>query len=77
MATTEEILNQLLSLPLDTRAQLAQRLLESLQPQTERNRQLWAEEIEGRLEAYERGELLAVPGEEVFARLREKFPKRR
>lgn len=77
MATTEEILNQLLSLPLDTRAQLAQKLLESLQPQTERNRQLWTEEIESRLDAYERGELLAVPGEEVFARLREKFPKRR
>lgn len=77
MATTEEILNQLLSLPLDTRAQLAQRLLESLQPPDESNRQLWAEEIESRLDAYERGELHAVPGEEVFARLRERFPKRR
>lgn len=77
MATTEEILDQLLSLPPDTRVQLAQRLLESLQPQDDRNRHLWAEEIENRLDAYERGELHAVPGEEVFARLREKFPKRR
>ena len=76
MATTEEILNQLLSLPVDTRAQLAQKLLESLEPQNERNREIWAAEIESRLDAYERGDLQAVPGEEVFARLREKFPRR-
>jgi putative addiction module component (TIGR02574 family) len=77
MATSEEILEQLLSLPIETRARLAQQLLESLAPPNERNRKLWAEEVESRLEAYERGELKAIPGEEVFARLREKFPKQR
>ena len=77
MATTEEILNQLLSLPVDTRAQLAQKLLESLEPQDERYRQVWAAEIESRLDAYESGDLQSVPGEEVFARLHDKFPKRR
>ena len=77
MATSEDILEQLLSLPEETRARLAQQLLESLEPHNERNRQLWADEVERRLEAYERGELKAIPGEEVFARLREKFPKRR
>ena len=77
MATSEDILEQLLSLPVETRARLAQQLLESLEPHNERNRQLWADEVERRLEAYERGELKAIPGEEVFARLREKFPKRR
>ena len=75
MATNEEILEQLLSLPVETRARLAHQLLESLEPANERNHQLWAEEVESRLDAYDRGELKAVPGEEVFARLREKFPK--
>ncbi len=75
MATSEEILQQILSLPVETRARLAQQLLESLEPQRERNRQLWDKEVESRLDAYERGELQAVSGEEVFARLREKFPE--
>ncbi|PYS22222.1 MAG: hypothetical protein DMF72_14785 [Acidobacteria bacterium] len=76
MATTEEILNQLLSLPMDTRARVAQRLLESLESADDTNRRLWDAEIESRLDAYERGELQAVPGDEVLARLREKFPRR-
>ena len=76
MATTEEILNQLLSLPVDTRARVAQRLLESLESTDDTNRRLWDAEIESRLDAYERGELQAVPGDEVLARLREKFPRK-
>jgi len=76
MATTEEILNQLLSLPMDTRARVAQRLLESLESADDTNRRLWDAEIESRLDAYERGELQAVPGDEVLARLREKFPRK-
>jgi len=76
MATTEEILNQLLSLPVDTRARVAQRLLESLESADDTNRRLWDAEIESRLDAYERGELQAVPGDEVLARLREKFPRK-
>lgn len=76
MATTEEILNQLLSLPLATRARVAQRLLESLESADDTNRRLWDAEIESRLDAYERGELQAVPGDEVLARLREQFPRK-
>ena len=76
MATSEEILNQLLSLPVDTRARVAQRLLESLESADGTNRRLWDAEIESRLDAYERGELQAVPGDEVLARLREKFPRK-
>ena len=76
MATTEEILNQLLSLPVDARARVAQRLLESLDSADDTNRRLWDAEIESRLDAYERGELQAVPGDEVLARLRERFPRK-
>ena len=76
MATTEEIVNQLLSLPVDDRARVAHRLLESLEFADETNRKLWDAEIESRLDAYDRGELHAVPGDEVMARLREKFPRK-
>jgi putative addiction module component (TIGR02574 family) len=75
VTASEEILQQLLSLPVETRAALAEKLLESLDPPDERNNRLWAEEAERRVEAYERGEMKAIPGEEVFARLRAKFPK--
>ena len=76
MATSnDEILQQLLSLPVETRAALADKLLESLDPPDERNQRLWAEEAERRIAAYERGEIDAIPGEEVFAKLRAKFPK--
>ena len=78
MATaTDDILKELLTLAPGDRAQLAERLLESLEPPDEKIRQLWMEEAERRLDAYERGDLPAVPAEEVFAKLRVKFPKPR
>ena len=76
MATAnEEILQQLLALPVETRAAIADKLLESIDPPDERNQRLWAEEAERRITAFERGEMEAVPGDEVFAKLRAKFPK--
>ncbi|HXD32031.1 MAG TPA: addiction module protein [Pyrinomonadaceae bacterium] len=71
---TDEILRELLTLPDSERARLAEQLLESLEPQSEHNRKVWAEEAESRIDAFERGELNAVSGEEVFARLNSKFP---
>ena len=76
MATaTDDLLKQVLSLPPGERARLAEQLLESLEPPNESNRQLWAAEAERRVEAYERGDLKSVPAEEVFERLRSKFPR--
>ena len=69
--TTEDILQQLLSLPAETRARLAEQLLESLEPTDEKIRELWADEAERRLDAFERGEMKAIPAEEVFAKYRD------
>ncbi len=69
--TTEDILQQLLSLPAETRARLAEQLLESLEPSDEKIRELWADEAERRLDAFERGEMKAIPAEEVFAKYRD------
>lgn len=66
-----EVLNDALSLPPRSRAKLAEKLLESLDdPSQNEMDRLWAEEAEERIDAYERGELKAVPGKEVFRGLR-------
>ena len=66
-----EVLNDALSLPPRSRAKLAEKLLESLDdPRRNEMDRLWAGEAEDRIDAYERGELKAVPGKEVFRRLR-------
>ena len=62
----DEIFRAALSLPQDARADLADKLLESLGEVDAR----WAKEAEDRILAYERGEIAAIPGDEVFAALR-------
>lgn len=58
-----------LTLPLRDRARLAQRLLESLDEDGEVE-QAWAAEVERRLDVHDRGQVQAIPGEEVFAKAR-------
>ena len=56
-----------LSLPPGERAELAERLLSSLDPPTQKRLdELWAAEAEDRLDAFDRGEIKAVPAEQVF-----------
>ena len=55
------------------KAILARRLLEDLQETDAKHdgiETMWIAEAESRLDAYLRGELQALPGEEVMARLR-------
>jgi putative addiction module component (TIGR02574 family) len=62
-----EVLEEALSLPPDERAELAERLLTSLDASHDtRVDELWAQEAEDRLDAFERGEIKAVPAKEVF-----------
>ena len=73
MATLEnrdEIFRAALSLPQDARADLADRLRESLSEVTATVDARWAHEAEDRILAYERGEIAAIPGDRVLAALR-------
>lgn len=66
-----KVVSDALSLPPRSRAKLAEQLLESLdEPKQKKIDRLWADEVEGRIDAYERGEQKAIPGQEVFRRLR-------
>lgn len=64
---SEQILQQALSLPVEERAKLIDRLLETFDtPPDPVLDQLWANEAHDRLDAYDRGELEAVNADEVF-----------
>lgn len=66
-----KVVNDALLLPPRTRAKLADKLLESLDDPRQREiDRLWEEEVEDRIDAYGKGELKAIPGKEVFRRLR-------
>jgi putative addiction module component (TIGR02574 family) len=62
-----QVLEEALALPPDERAELADRLLSSLDTQRQRKIDiLWAEEVEDRVDAFERGEIRTVSTKEAF-----------
>ncbi|HTN71453.1 MAG TPA: addiction module protein [Methylomirabilota bacterium] len=70
---TAKIIDDALSLPARSRAKLADKLLHSLnQPRQREIDKLWADEVEDRIDSYERGEIKVVPGKAVFRALRKK-----
>ena len=70
---SDKVMDEVLSLPADARMSLVEKLLASLnlptQPEIDR---VWAEEAERRVTQIDRGEVELIPGEEVFAKLRQK-----
>jgi putative addiction module component (TIGR02574 family) len=68
---TSQILREAMLLSPDERAELADRLLDTLQSSAQRRiDEEWAAESEDRIDAYERGEISAIPADEVFKQLR-------
>jgi putative addiction module component (TIGR02574 family) len=75
-ASTEQKHKQALALPPQERAELVEQLLATFQaPPDPHIDELWAREAEDRLDAYDRGELKAVPAEEVFNRIKQRRSK--
>ena len=74
--TTEAIASAALALPPESRAALAEVLLSSLEPPIDiKYRKEWEQEIEDRIDAYERGEIQAYSREEVMRLLDEDAPE--
>lgn len=66
----ERILAEALKLPPVERAELVENLLSSFEFRSRKTIDaLWAQEVEDRIDAFERGELAAIPAEEVFAEI--------
>ena len=75
-AAIEKVLDEALSLPAEARIDLVEKLLESLNlPTQEEINRIWAEEAEHRVSQIDKGEVGLISGEEVFARIREKYRK--
>lgn len=72
-ATTERVLNDALALPPIERAELIQRLFQSFDISEDNHIDTaWTEEIESRIEAYDKGLLTASPAEDVLARINQR-----
>jgi len=65
----EEIINVVMELSLEERAQLAGTLLSSLDEGSESEvERLWLEEAERRLQEYREGKVKGIPAKQVFTR---------
>ena len=66
MRDVDAIKQELLGLPIEQRARLAEALIDSLQERTpEELEKLWAEEAQRRIAGYEAGSIESVPADEV------------
>ena len=70
--STESITTSALALPPESRAELADILLRSIERQDSGLAAAWAEEIDDRLAAFERGEMMSLSREEVMEARRPK-----
>ncbi len=75
MMSSEKLISEAISLPVEIRLQLVEKLLESLNPFHQDIDELWAIEAETRVSEIEKGEVNTVPGEEVFRKLHNRLKK--
>lgn len=80
IATKDNLFEAALQLSPEDRADLAQRLMDSLPEGVDpvpmmdpEVRQEWGEEIQRRWEMYERGEVESIDGEELFQKIRARY----
>ncbi len=73
MPNTAEIIHEAESLPVEERTLVVDYLLRSLNPPDPEIDRKWAAVAKRRLEELRSGRVKPVPGEEVFARIRQRF----
>ncbi|OGW32606.1 MAG: hypothetical protein A2X59_11715 [Nitrospirae bacterium GWC2_42_7] len=65
-----QLLSEALKLTPIERAEFVEKLLSSFEfSSRKKNDALWAKEAESRIDAFERGEISAIPAKEVFAKI--------
>ena len=73
MLGTKEIIKEAKCLPVEERAILVDCLLRSLNPAEQEIDRKWIDVAKRRLDELRSGQVKAIPGEEVFARVKERF----
>ncbi len=73
MIKTDELISEAISLPVEVRTLLVNKLLESLNPPDKEIDKLWGKEAEKRVEDLRTGKVKTIPGEDVFGKIRKKI----
>jgi len=71
--TTKELIDEVISLPVEERAVIADSILRSLNPPQSEVDRKWAQVAQRRLEELRSGRVQAIPGEQVFAKIWKRF----
>ena len=72
---TMDLMERVESLPIDMKIELVDKILESLTPNQKEIDELWKIEVERRIDDLESGKAKTIPGQQVFANIRERFGK--
>lgn len=72
MIKTKKLFEEAVSLPIEIRAKLVEKLLWSLNPSQKEIDKLWAKEAEKRVEEIKNGKVKTIPGEKVFKKIRDR-----
>lgn len=72
MIKTKELFDEAISLPLEIRTKLVEKLLISLNPSQKEIDKLWGKEAERRVAEIKSGKVKTIPGERVFKKLRDR-----
>jgi putative addiction module component (TIGR02574 family) len=73
MLATKEIVREAANLPVEERAMLVDSLLRTLNPPESEIDRKWIEVAKRRLAELRSGQVKAIPGEEVFAKVKKRF----
>lgn len=73
MIKTNELFDEAISLPIEIRTKLVEKLLHSLNPSQKEIDKLWAKEAEKRVEEIKSGKVKTIPGERVFKKIRDRL----
>ena len=75
MSNTKDLIDEVISLPIEERAILIDALLRSINPMNESNDRKWAAEAKRRLSDLRTGIIKPIKGEEVFQKVWKRFEK--
>ena len=73
MNTEEKLINDAISLPVEIRTKIVEKLLLSINPINKKIDELWSAEAERRVEEINTGIVKTISGEEVFKKIFKQF----
>jgi putative addiction module component (TIGR02574 family) len=75
MLSTKELISQVASLPIEERVLIIDTLLKTIHMHSEETDRKWIALAKQRLNELRSGEVTGIPGDEVFAKIQQRFAK--